>query len=279
MAEKKYYRDLILTHEDNIRKSWSIIKVLSTGTTLQNARQNLNWMMAMLLRIKKIISEKFNDYFVNVDHTLAQSISRIEKAPINSMGDSKMQSLYLKPVTSEEMSNILLSLKISATGWEEIPVKFLKLSNCYIVQPLTFISNLSLFQGVFPDKMKLANAIPLHTSDDPMYFNHYRPVSLLCILSKVFEKIMYRRLIAGVSWKRSNLIQKPIWIQKKHSTYMALMILVDKITKSLENGEFAIGIFLRLFEGVWYCKSWYFTSKVTSLWYSRYSVCVVQKLP
>ena len=32
--------------------------------------------------------------------------------------------------------------------------------------------------------------------------------------------------------------------EKKHSTYMALMILVDKITKSLENGEFVIGIFL-----------------------------------
>ena len=116
------------------------------------------------------------------------------------------------------MSNILLSLKISVTGWDEIPLKLLKLSNYYIVQPLTFKSNLSLSQRVFPDKMKLANVIPLYKSDGPMYFNHYRPVSLLCILSR-FRK-------------------------NKHSTYMALMILVDKITKSLENGEFVIGIFL-----------------------------------
>ena len=43
--------------------------------------------------------------------------------------------------------------------------------------------------------MKLANVIPLYKSDDPMYFNHYRPVSLLCILSKVLEKIMYSRLL------------------------------------------------------------------------------------
>ena len=55
----------------------------------------------------------------------------------------------------------------------------------------------------------------------------------------------YVQQIAGVSWKLSNLIQKAIWIQKiKHSTYMALMIFVDKITKSLGNGEFVIGIFL-----------------------------------
>ena len=91
--------------------------------------------MAVLLRIKKIISEKNNDYFISVGPTLAQSISRIQKSPINSTGDSMMQSLYLKPITNEEMSNILLSSKISATGWDEIPVKLLKLSNCCIVEP------------------------------------------------------------------------------------------------------------------------------------------------
>ena len=152
-----------------------------------------------------------------------------------------MQSLYLKPISNEEMSNILLSFKIS--GWDEIPVKLMKVSNCYIVQPLTFISNLSLSQGVFPDKMKLANVIPLYKSDDPMYFNHYRPVSLLCILSKVFEKIMYSRLLEFLE-NYQILYKNQFGFRKKHSTYMALMILVDKINKSLENGEFVIGIFL-----------------------------------
>ena len=84
-------------------------------------------MTVVLLKIKKRLSEKFNDYFVNV----GPSISRIQKS-INSMADSMMQSLYLKPVTNEEISNILISLTISATGWDEIPVKLLKLSNCDI---------------------------------------------------------------------------------------------------------------------------------------------------
>ena len=99
-----------------------------------------------------------------------------------------MQSLYLKPVITVEITNILLSLKNSATGWDKIPEKLLKLSMCDIVQSLSFISNLSLTEGVFPDKLGLANVIPLYKSDDPVYFNDYRPVSLSCILSKVFEK-------------------------------------------------------------------------------------------
>ena len=60
------------------------------------------------------------------------------------MGNSVMQPLYLKPVTYEKIINILLSLKNSATGWDEIPVKLLKSSLCYIVQALSSISNLSL---------------------------------------------------------------------------------------------------------------------------------------
>ena len=50
-------------------------------------------------------------------------------------------------------------------------------------------------QGVFPDELKIANVIPLYKCEDPMKFNNYRPVSLLSILSKVYEKVMYNRLI------------------------------------------------------------------------------------
>ena len=73
--------------------------------------------------------------------------------------------------------------------------------------------------------------------------NHYRPVSLLCILSKDFEKIMYARLISFLEVNKI-LIQHQFGFRKKCSTYMALSILVDKLIKSLENGDYMIGVFL-----------------------------------
>ena len=60
---------------------------------------------------------------------------------------------------------------------------------------MTHICNLSLQEGVFPDEMKIANVIPLFKSEDPQMLDNYRPVSVLCALSKVFEKIMYYRLL------------------------------------------------------------------------------------
>ena len=142
------------------------------------------------------------------------------------MGDWMMQYLHLKPVTNEEIPNILLSLRISAISWDEIPVKLLKLSNCYIVQPLTFISNLSLSQGMFPDNMKQVNVIPFK-SEDPMYFNHYRPVSLLVYFIKSLRKI-YVQQIAGVSWKLSNLIENNLDSEKKIQPTRHLWSLLTK---------------------------------------------------
>ena len=76
-----------------------------------------------------------------------------------------------------------------------------------------------------------------------MSFGNYRPVSLLCILSKVFEKVMYTRLLDFLE-KQKVLFQYQFGFRKKHSSYMAVMLLVDKIIKCLEDGEFVIGVFL-----------------------------------
>ena len=58
----------------------------------------------------------------------------------------------------------------------------LKISSEILVKPLalTNICNFSVTQGIFPSQLKIANVIPLYKSDDPMLFNNYRPVSVLC---------------------------------------------------------------------------------------------------
>ena len=58
-----------------------------------------------------------------------------------------------------------------------------------------------------------------------------------------FEKVMYNRLISFLE-KEKILYEKQFGFRKKHSTYMALMILIDKLIKSLEKGEYILGIFL-----------------------------------
>ena len=154
-----------------------------------------------------------------------------------------MESIYLQPLTCKEIGRMLLDLKNTACGWDEMSASFLRLSSQFITQPLVFICNQSLTEDVFPEQLKLANVMPLYKADDPMLFNHYRPVSLLCVLSKVPEKVMYSILLDFLE-KFKILYSNQFGFRKGRSTQMALMILMEKITKSLEKGEFVVGVSL-----------------------------------
>ena len=76
------------------------------------------------------------------------------------MGDMIMEPIYLQPVKCDEISKLLIDLKYTACRWDDIGAMFLKLSSQFITQPLAFICNQSLTEGVLPNQLKLANVIP-----------------------------------------------------------------------------------------------------------------------
>ena len=75
--------------------------------------------------------------------------------------------------------------------------------------------------------------------------NNYRPISLLPCSSKILEKIMYKRLINYIN-NVGVLTKNQYGFRKNHSTNLALIELVNKISKSLDQGKFTIGVFLDL---------------------------------
>ena len=192
---------------------------------------------------KKVISENFNDFFVNVGYNLAKRIPNVNVSPRDFMGDRLIESIYLEPVTSVGIDQIIKDLKNGAPGCDDITAFVLKDTRQSINIPVCYLCNLSLSEGVFPNELKLANVSPLFKSGDPMLFNNYRPVSLLCVLSKVFEKVMYTRLLDFLEL-RNILIKNQFGFRKFHSSYMALMVMMNDISKALDEGDSVIGIFL-----------------------------------
>ena len=69
-----------------------------------------------------------------------------------------------------------------------------------------YLCNQSLQEGIFPTELKIANVIPLYKSDDSFVFNNYRPVSLLYVLSKVFEKLCITDFLNSSNHTKSSLI-------------------------------------------------------------------------
>ena len=127
-----------------------------------------------------------------------------------------------------------------------------------ISELLSYVCNVSLQEGLLPDELKIANVIPLYKCDDPKLFNNYWPVSVFPSVSKVFERIMYNQLIAYLN-EYKILFSYQFGVRKQHSTYMALMTSMDKLTKCFDNDEYVIGVFLdfsKAFDTVSYFKNY-----------------------
>ena len=75
--------------------------------------------------------------------------------PMTYLNDAIQETIFLEPVTLEEIKAIVSSLKNNATGFDEINAEYLKMSMAFVANPLVYICNMSLSEGVFPTQLKL----------------------------------------------------------------------------------------------------------------------------
>ena len=192
------------------------------------------------------MTQAFNHYFANIAANVDKEIPRTRKSPLDYLGKIQNLSLFLSPTDETEVGSIISELKKGkSVGPYSIPCNLLKMLNVFISPLLSTLINESFSTGVFPDKLKIAKVIALHkkgTTDD--IFN-YRPISLLSVFSKIFEKIMHKRLC---SFLEVNGILHPLQFgfRRKHSTQHTLISMTENIKKTIDNGNFGCGIFIDL---------------------------------
>ena len=78
-----------------------------------------------------------------------------------------------------------------AHGHDEISIRMIKLCGKSITEPLSIIFKTSIQSGIFPKTWKKGNVVPVHKKSSKQVVGNYRPISLLPIFSKVFEKIIF----------------------------------------------------------------------------------------
>ena len=115
-----------------------------------------------------------------------------------------------------------------------------------IALPLSNIFNKSITSSIFPEQMKIAKIIPMYKSEDRYLINNYRPISILPFFSNIFECLMYIRLLNYVKNINNILSPNQFSFREKHSTYMALLKLIDDISEEIDNKNFSVGVFIHL---------------------------------
>ena len=100
-----------------------------------------------------------------------------------------------QPVPGSEINKILSSIDSKkSTGADNIPCKIVKSCISPISGMLANLINTTFQHGKFPASLKGAQVIPIHKKNDPLNKENYRPVSVLPIFSKTYERVMHNQL-------------------------------------------------------------------------------------
>ncbi|CAB4006630.1 Hypothetical predicted protein, partial [Paramuricea clavata] len=96
---------------------------------------------------------------------------------------------YFSDISVSNVALRLQNLKASkATGVDNIPAKFLKAASQIIAPSLTVIFKQPLCTGTYINDWKLARMSPIYKSEGRKKCENYRPISILPIMSEVFER-------------------------------------------------------------------------------------------
>ena len=139
-------------------------------------------------------AELFNTYFYNQ----FSSPSKYD-IPINYSGDQF--SLFSKfEISISTIRTFIKNINVNkAPGPDGIHGKMLKNCAASIAYPLYIIFNKSFHTGFIPNDWKLANVVPVFKKGDKALVENYRPISLISLIMKVFEKCIRVELMASCS--------------------------------------------------------------------------------
>ena len=146
------------------------------------------------------IANHFNNYFCGIGKSLADQINEsCDKDPSHFLRNRIPESIFIVPTYPQEIERIISPLHNSSSGPEGFSSFFIKTASSVLASPTSFIFNFRTENGIFPESLKISKVILIYKSGAKSEVNNYRPISLLPVLSKVFEKVLHKKITSPLS--------------------------------------------------------------------------------
>ena len=179
-----------------MRKSWNIVNQIRCKMKKLTSPTYLEF-NGKLITNRRDVACHLNKYFTGVAHQL-----NVDKYGESLMDESLNFKRFLKNRVSSTMfftdidSNEIQSVirKLNDTESSDFSVRAIKIVKHQISPLLATLFNDCMYSGIFPDELKLAKVLPLYKGGKTHIMSNHRPISILPLCSKIFEKLIYTRL-------------------------------------------------------------------------------------
>ena len=246
-AKADYYKKQFQNYVSDIKKTWSKINEILNNKKLRSEFPEYFIDKNKLISKDEDIANYFNNFFCKIGPDLANSI---KTPPGKSYKDYLKQTITstftFNTIETEQVIKLIRKMKSkSSFGHDGISSILLKHIADIVAPILAKTINQSLLTGIFPNSLKIAKISPIFKKENPHVADNYRPISLLPIISKIFEKVVFLQ-VYDYFVENKLLYDSQYGFRKMHSTELAALEFADKITAHLDQGKIPLAIFIDL---------------------------------
>ena len=250
-AKDKYFKSLGNSLSDprtGQKKYWSILKKL--------LNKNVTTVIPPIIHGDKFVTDIddkcniFNKYFQEQCTTIETN----SEVPLEITKTCNFSIEQVKFSEEDILHHLRKLNENKAHGHDELAVRFLKICDNAITKPLYLIFKNCLAKGYFPSTWKMANVLPIHKKNEKNLITNYRPISLLPICGKIFEKVIFDNLHSYI-FSNNLLSDKQSGYRKGDSTVKQLLSIIHEIHSAFDTSHEVRAVFLdisRAFDRVWH---------------------------
>jgi hypothetical protein len=206
----------------------------------RNNPSSILWHNVRRLGVRPLVTEPFsvssedlNLFFTTELNTVPSSFPD-RSLPISQFNHTlPEEQFFFSYVEPSEISHTILSINKKCKGVDDIPIIFYKKLLPIILPTLTHLFNFSLQSAVFPDLWKQSIIIPIPKKRNPSVPSDYRPISILCSLSKALEKIVHKQITSYLN-RFDFFVKYQSGFRINHSTNTALLKVTDDIRAAMD---------------------------------------------
>ena len=240
-----YYKEKIEQNKTSSKNLWSTVNEICSTTTKNSCNiSTINSDSGEKITDIKSIANVFNNIYIKTGVKLAKEIKRNPRYSPKRV--NSINSIFLTATNSAEVQETIMSLKNNkAPGIDGLRAETLRNISSSVSEPLAYILNRCMEVGYCPSAFKASVVLPLHKNGDHMVVTNYRPISLITSYSKIFEKIIKKRLTTYIN-KYNLLSTNQYGFREGISTQDAILHVTSLMYSALDRGEPSLCIFIDL---------------------------------
>ena len=149
---------------------------------------------------------------------------------------------HINETTYGDVRKAIQSIRADcSTGYDNIPAKYLKMCIDDITSPICHIVNSSIKHNIFPSQWKVSRISPIPKIKNPKDPSDFRPISILPILSKVYERLIMKQMASFLETEQL-LSQNQSGFRKGHCTTTTCIKIRDDILRAMDRGEITLSV-------------------------------------